>query len=256
MKSLIKYIANSNTGIMFRNLIGFKPVHLSIFHIKETTSVSDAFCWRTDNDFKTFFNYSDILDLYYKIKNSYVEILFFSKNNELIKRINFKSLKLSNKLIIDNKFLDGVNDYGVFYIFHRFNEDIEHKFVISNRCYSGFSYKNNINSFVHGNIYARYQNLKGENQKSDIVKTTIFTNQIYRIQNCFRGMSKSELFFANPTSTRINFTINQNKYTLNKGCSKIIDISNEEEVTVLSNCCFLRPIVFNYKGNFIDVYHG
>ena len=79
MKSLIKYIANSNTGIMFRNLIGFKPVQLSIFHIKETTSVSDAFCWRTDNDFKTIFNYSDILDLYYKKKSRMLKYYFLAK---------------------------------------------------------------------------------------------------------------------------------------------------------------------------------
>ena len=81
-------------------------------------------------------------------------------NNLKIHKITFKSLKLSNELLIDNKFLDGVNDYGVFYIFHRLDEDIENKFIISNRCYLGLSYKNKINSFLHGNIHAKHQNLK------------------------------------------------------------------------------------------------
>ena len=38
---------------------------------------------------------------------------------ELLKKINCKSLKLSNQIIIDSKFMGGINDYGVFYIFHR-----------------------------------------------------------------------------------------------------------------------------------------
>ena len=118
MRSLIRNLANSNAGIAVRNLIGLKPVPFSFYNIKEAVSVSDAFCWRTDNEFKTTFNYSDILELFYKLKNTYVEIIFFNKDNELLKKINCKSLKLSNQIIIDSKFMGGINDYGVFYIFH------------------------------------------------------------------------------------------------------------------------------------------
>ena len=35
-----------------------------------------------------------------------------------------------------------------------------------------------------------------------------------------------------------------------------LDISNEDEITILSNCCYLRPLVFNYRGNYFDVYHA
>jgi hypothetical protein len=34
---------------------------MSINNIDSFASVSDAFCWRTDNDFSTIFKYSDIL---------------------------------------------------------------------------------------------------------------------------------------------------------------------------------------------------
>ena len=256
MKSLIKNIANTQYGIMFRNFIGFKPVILSIKNIKESSSVSDAFCWRTDNDFKTTFNFVDILKLYYNIENSYVEIVFYSKSNKLLKILNLQYLDLSNELVIDNKLLNGVNDYGVFYIFHRFDKDIPNKVIISNRCYLGFSVNNNLNSFVHGNSYAKYQNIMGGSQGSDIINTNLLMNQIYRIQNCFENISKSELFFANPTSNKIQFSVNGNNYILDVGCSKIVDVSSENEITIISNCCFLRPIVFNYKDKYLDVYHA
>ena len=85
MKSLVKKLANTNIGILLRNNLNFKPVSLKLFEKDYPTSVSDAFLWRTDNGYKTKFKYSDILNLFYKIKNSWVEFHFYSKNNELIK---------------------------------------------------------------------------------------------------------------------------------------------------------------------------
>ena len=121
MKILIKRIVNTDLGIKFRNLIGFKPVHMSVSNIRETVSVSDAFCWRTDNSFTTTFKFSDLLDLFYKIKNSYVEIVIFDKKNNEMKRVNFKNLNLSNEFTITKELFNGIEDYGVFYIYHRFH---------------------------------------------------------------------------------------------------------------------------------------
>jgi hypothetical protein len=36
----------------------------------------------------------------------------------------------------------------------------------------------------------------------------------------------------------------------------IIDVTNEKEINIKSNCLFFRPLIFNYKGQYIDVYHG
>ena len=98
MKSLVKKLANTNIGILFRNSLHFKPVQLKLFEKDYPISISDAFLWRTDNGYKTKFKYSDILNLFYKIKNSWVEFHFYSKNNELIKiekvnNLNFCHLK-------------------------------------------------------------------------------------------------------------------------------------------------------------------
>jgi hypothetical protein len=43
---------------------------------------------------------------------------------------------------------------------------------------------------------------------------------------------------------------------LGKNCSIIIDIGSKENITISSRCMFLRPVIFNYKDDFFDVYHA
>ena len=85
MKSLIKKLSNTELGVYLSNLVNIKPVHMSLKNI-DCVSISDAFAWRTDNNFVTKFKYSDILNIFYKIKNSWVEIHFYDKRGELIKK--------------------------------------------------------------------------------------------------------------------------------------------------------------------------
>jgi len=91
---------------------------------------------------------------------------------------------------------------------------------------------------------------------TDIVKTTFLINNNYRIQNFFNKFDKSEIFLSNPTSKKIIFYIKKEKYLLENGCSKIIDVTNEKIINIKSNCLLLRPLIFNYKGEYTDVYHG
>ena len=256
MKSLIKRIGQSTVGIKLRNFIGYRPVFLSTQY-KEAmnVSVSDAFPWRTDNGYKTKFNYADILGLFFKIENSFVELVFYSQDNELIKKIILKQLNYSNELLIDKDFFNGIEGYGVFYIFHRSDNCNANDLVISNRCYVGFSINNSLSSFVHGNSYVRYQSLDGKDVGSGMVLSSFFKNR-YRIQNSFLEFKKSELFFVNPTSKKINFSIGTNEYSMKKGCSILVDVTNKEDISILSSCLFLRPIIFNYKDDFFDVYHA
>ena len=85
MKLLVKKILNKNIIINLRNLLNIYPVHMSINNISCAT-VSDAFLWRTDDNFKTIFKFSDILNTFYNIKSSWVELEFYSKKNEFIKK--------------------------------------------------------------------------------------------------------------------------------------------------------------------------
>jgi len=258
MKLLVKKLANTNIGILLRNSFNFKPVSLKLFEKNYPVSVSDAFLWRTDNGYKTKFKYSDILNLFYKIKNSWVEFHFYSKNNELIKIEKVNDLNLSNELEISSKYLDNLEDYGTFYIYH-FSEntkDLNNKDIISNRCYLGYSQNNNLYSFVHGNTFGKFTSIfSKENILTDMVKTSLFKNHTYTIQKYFDNLDKNELLFTNPTSKKIKFSIENKNFELKPNYSLLVEIKTPI-VSIKSNCLFFRPTIFSYKGKYLDVHHS
>jgi hypothetical protein len=256
MKSLINLLGRSTLGIKVRNFIGYRPVILNNdYKDAGNVSISDAFPWRTDNGYKTKFKYTDILGLFYKIENSFVELVFYSQNDQLIRKIRINQLNYSNELLIDKDFLNGIEGYGVFYIFHRSDKYSSDNIAISNRCYVGFSKNNSLSSFVHGNSFVGYQGLDGKIFGKGMVLSSFFKNR-YRIQNSFCDFNKSELFFSNPTPKKVNFSIGGNKYSLEKGCSILVDVGNKNNISIVSKCKFIRPIIFNYKDDFFDVYHA
>ena len=63
-----------------------------------------------------------------------------------------------NELVIDKNFVNGIEDYGYFNIFHHKlnNQD---NFIIANRCYLGFSKDNEFFSYVHGNLLSKYKKI-------------------------------------------------------------------------------------------------
>lgn len=255
-KLLIKKILTGNFITRLRNSINVRPIHLSIENFN-FVSISDGFAWRTDKSFVTKFKFTNIFNLFYKLDDSWVEIHFFSKENKLLKIIDLSNLELSNEIIIDKNFLNGIEDYGTFYIFHYTNKKIDYINVISNRCYLGYSYNKNIYSFVHGNILSKYTKISKNNEfKTDIVKTSFLMNNNYKIQKYFDGFDKNELLFSNPTSHEIKFKIDDKIYELKEGNSKLIDITNKNIITIKSNCNFLRPTIFSYKNDYLDVHHS
>lgn len=257
MKSLIKKITNSDLVSNLRNTLNIKPIHMNIFNLK-CISVSDAFGWRTDNNFVTKFKYTNILNLFYKIRDTWIELHFYSKNNEILKIVKINSLDYSNEININSEYLNGLKDYGTFYIYHFANNEIKvENIIISNRCYIGYSQNQNLFSFVHGNTLARFSKIhENKNIFSNIVKTSFFKNQNYKIQKYFDCYDKNELLFSNPTSKTIRFSIDERKYRLDDGCSVLVDVTDKKIINIKSNCLFLRPTVFSYKKNYLDVHHS
>ena len=258
MKSLFKKIVNTNFGILLRNSLNYKPIYYKHLKNKYPISVSDAFLWRTDNGYKTKFKYSDILNLFYKIDNSWVEFHFYSKKNELIKIKRVENLNLSNEIEINSKYLDGLEDYGVFYIFH-FTENKDNfnsKDIISNRCYVGYAQKNNLYSFVHGNSYVKFTNINdGEYILGNIIKSSLFKKYTYTIQKYFDEFDKNELIFTNPSSKIVKFTIQNKSFKVDPYCTILIELNNSI-ISIKSNCTFFRPTIFSYKNEYMDVHHS
>ena len=258
MKLLVKKLANTNIGILLRNTLKFKSIGMKLFENDYPTCVSDAFLWRTDNGYKTKFKYSDILKLFYKIKNSWVEFHFYSKNNELIKIKKVNNLDLSNKLEISSKYLNNLEDYGTFSIYHfsKNTKELNNKDIISNRCYLGYSQNNNLYSFVHGNTHGKFSSIfPNKTFLTDVVKTSLFQNYTYTIQKYFDNFDKSELFFTNPTSKIVKFSIDNKNFELKPNFSLLVEIRNSI-VSIKSNCLFLRPTIFSYKDKYLDVHHS
>lgn len=257
MKSLVKKLFNSEKIIEVRNQLKVKPVDMLIVNQNKNISVSDSFLWRTDNDFITKFKFTDLLNLFYGLNDSFVEIFFYKKCGEFIKSFILDDLKMHNDLIIDKNFMDGLSDYGSFNIFHFFNKKNTNSLVISNRCYLGFSKGDSFFSYVHGNLLSKYKIDNEDKIKSNIIKTSLFVSQEYSIQNNFSDFDRSELFFANPTSKKVIFYLDNTKYILMPKSCKIVNLGKiDKKISIRSNCMFLRPIIFNYQNNFFDVYHG
>lgn len=254
-KFLNKYIQNKYVK-KIRVIINYKPKPVELKNINESYSVSDAFIWRTDKGFNTIFKFKDIPNFFYNI-NSSAYISFFNKENINIKNIFFKELSNINELQINEKFLNNIKDYGTFYIYHKSNFKKNPNIILSNRCYVGYYKNNQMPCYVHGNTLVKSFGLNSENFYSNFVQKSPLFEQNYFIQNNFFYFDKTELCICNPTSEKIIFKINSQKYELMPWNMKIIEQKkNVKLINIKSKCLFLRPIIFNYKNEFFDVYHG
>ncbi len=256
MKKFLKKIAQTNLGIKLRNYFGFKVVKVNLKNLEQNHSISDVFLWRTDDNYKTTIHYSDILKQFFELENSIIIIYILNNKNELLKIIENKNPKHLNTLIIDKSLLDNYENYGTFFIFHKNNKKINTS--IRNSCYTGFSKDNNLPSFVHGNLMGAsmpIDNNIDKNFKYGILENSFLKNNIYKIQKFFSIYDKVELFFSNPTNSKVFFEMNKKQYVLEIGQSIIIEIQKSNTILIKSNCFFLRPIAFIYKNDHIDVFH-
>ncbi len=257
MKLLIRKILSSNISKLMRNTINFRPIPFDLSKLTRNQSLSDAFVWRTDENFKTIFRFPDLLKLFYKIEDSRTEFHFYDNNFNLIKKINFDKIKLYNELVIDKNFLNNYQGFGIFFIFHKKKKlNLNDPIILNNRAYLGFSYKGNLPSFVHGNIHVISENIENEKKITNLVNNAFFMNQKYTIQNNLKNFDKTQLIFVNPTTKKIKFTLNNKKFILDGLCSTLTNLEKTSIVSIKSNCCFLRPIIFNFNKDYMDVYHS
>ena len=140
MKSLINRILSNDKITTLRNSLKLKPVQINKYS-SLNISISDAFLFRTDQDFLTYFRFSDILNTFYSVKNSKVELIFFDNHNNFIKKLNLDKIHKLNEICIDKEFMNNMEIYGHFYIFHDHKQVGLDNLLLSNRCYLGFSKK-------------------------------------------------------------------------------------------------------------------
>lgn len=256
MRSLIKKILSNKFSLLLRNTFKIKPVRISKYYSDKNISMSDAFLFRTDNNFSSILRFVDIPNIFFDYKNTNIEIQFYDYQNKLIKKEIINQLKKNNELIIDKQYLNGVETYGHFFIFHIIKNFDNRKISFSNRCYVGFSKNNNNFSFVHGNTYVKARSLNDGSISTDFSNISLIKNYKYIIQENFSTVDYLELFICNPTTHNLKISINGNKKSLAKNCDKVFRLDKIKKVEILSNCTNLRPIVFTFKDEFFDVHHG
>ncbi len=254
MKKFLRKILQSNFLIKLRNNLGYKVVKVNLKNLEKNFSISDAFLWRTDDNYKTVINYTDILGKFFDLNNSKIYVQIFDKGGKLLKTVKNENPTYLNKFTIDKKLLNNHEGYGTFFIFHKNKSDIN--VSIRNSCYTGFSKNNHLPSFVHGNLMGASSSIKNENDlKIGIVEASIFKNQIYKIQKSFLNYDNVELFVTNPTRETVYFETNKKKYKLQIGESIIVNLKKIEILTIKSNCFMLRPVAFVYRNEYMDVFH-
>ena len=251
--SLIDKLLRNSYAKKLRNFLGIKPSLDLIDYTSDSISVSDAFFWRTDNNYETIFKFSNLLSYFYNISNSNVKLVFFSKNNEFIKEHDILSPNNLSEILINKSFLNNIESYGVFYVFHETEQKLET--IIRNSCYTGYSLKNNIPSMVHGNTITAKKKFYDKKIDYGIGGYSFLKKRSYTVQNNFE-LEQTEIMLVNPTKIEISVKVNEQIFTLKKGCSKLITIGKNKLIKVTSKCYLLRPIIFERKDDFINVYHG
>jgi len=238
--------------VKFRNYFNLKPIKVFIEGIPSKSSVSDFFPWRLDNGFETYFRFSDYYKIYNSNTTSYAKIYIFDNTGKLIFEKVKNNLNISNEFKI-SELIKKKNNFGSFFVF--FGDQNEEKQIMTrNSCYVGFSNLNNLASYAHGNVPTAY--LHQDKIYQNIVGISLKKNNIYKIQDQLNNYDKIELFISNPTSNKIIFEIDKLSYNLYANQSKIVSITNKKNVSIKSNCYLLRPYIFKYKKNFLDVHHG
>lgn len=252
LKSFNSLIRNK-TSKKIRNLLNIKPSHLLFDYSKTGYSVSDGFFWRVDRDFKTIFKYSDILNIFYGEKTSNVLILFYDDKFNLIKTHRNNNINDHNSLVIDQEFLKIEKGFGSFFIFHEIAKNLNTN--IRNSCYTGYSFKNSLPSFVHGNLHSASKSFTGNKIEFGLGASSVYRKYIYQVQNNMK-FDKTEIILINNCNSKIKIDLNFLDTELDIGQTKIIDTKDNNIVKIKSNSMLIRPIIFNYRDNYIDVYHG
>ena len=239
-----------------RNSFNVKPVSIVLPKGNESFSLSDAFCWRVSKNFETSFRFTDLIKYFTDFDEAPIKLVLKNHNNNIINTVNVHKKDFNSKITIRNYIQNTNEKSGHFFIFHKLNSIKNDQILLRNSCYTGYSYKQNIDSIVHGNLPVVAINKFCNPYKENIIQRSYLKNYTYKVQNNFIAYDKVEAFFFNPLSCCIKVSINNMILCLNPHNSKILKLPKSDIYTIKSKCLLMRPIFFVYKGKNFDTFHG
>ena len=75
-----------------------------------------------------------------------------TRSCETKRSLNFKNRDLTDKIKINDLINDSNKKSGHFFIFHELSAKIQERILLRNSCYTSYSFKNSVESIVHGNL--------------------------------------------------------------------------------------------------------
>ena len=252
----LSHLKKSKFILNLRNSINFRPVPIVLPSDEKSYSISDAFCWRKSNDFKTDFRYTDLINYFTHKKNNSIKLVLSDHSNKIIDKVYLNPSQLTDNIKVSNLLNKVKETSGHFFIFHKLPLQKDETIVLRNSCYTSFSFKGNTPSIVHGNLPVVAENKDFIPYKKNIIQCSNFRNYVYKVQHNFLQYNKTEVFFFNPLNKTLKIQINEISFSLSKYNSLIINLPLSDIYVIKSKCLLLRPIFFVYKNNYFDTFHG
>ena len=252
----LNLIKGSDLSLKLRNSLNIKPINIILPNDGKSYSISDAFCWRSSNNFKTNFRYTDLVNYFLNLKNIPIKLVVSNHCNEIIKIITLKQNQITDNIDFEKQINDIKINSGHFFIFHKVEPIKDEPVLLRNSCYTSYSYKGRIPSVVHGNLPVVAENEFSIPYKKNIIQYSFIKNYIYKVQHNFSSYDKVEAFIFNPVRVSLKIFINEMPFTLNPHNSMIIKLPKSDVYTIKSKCLLLRPLFFVYKKNNFDIFHG
>ncbi len=237
--------------------------------------VSDLFVWRNSEDWKTFFELTDISGLFADSDGKserYVTLFFFDNNGDMFleKRLD---LILNQRQTLDlSVFVSKIESpFGTFCVFHSHTPKVVSDLgsFITERGYVSYRYKGApLRTYVHGNLDAI--SLRPD-KSMQLLGSSSFRVREYRLQHELLGPALYEVGIVNPGSrdqrvscqvfsTRSGEILGAQEAQLQpKGCHMFpiqVDQSQPSRIVINSHLVMARPLVFRIHNQKMDVYHG
>jgi hypothetical protein len=244
---------------------------------KEINSkISDLFVWRSSQDWKTFFELTDISALFMQEKQDihYADIVLF---NSLGGKILTKKVKLSQneRMVINLSEIllqaDNSGEFGTFAVFHSYIPEVVSNLnsFIAERGYLSYTYKDSpLKSYVHGNFDA----ISNHNENFSMLGGSSLLNREYRLQYELNSNSNYEVGVVNASGSVKKISceiVDENNKIIKKESISIrprgvglfiagfdSQCHNTARIIIKSKLVMARPLIFRINKDYFDVFHG
>ena len=233
------------------NLVRADKLHFNCFSsVGFGKTVSDLFVWRVGDEINTSFYLPCLSDLFRQPIVA-LNLTVFDDHGIQIDSLVIEANSTGN-FYFDFSALD-ISGIGTFAVeFEAKNIDNEKAGdVFINRGYVGYR-RGNVESFCHGNNFAIYRGKSGWT-------SMLFRNYLAQTFYCparLEWFDSCDVVVTNPTKSPVAFEINQSRVIVQSLGCKSVCFDNIEFAVIKSKLSFPRPIIFGYKGDFMDVFHG